>query len=283
MRGAWRLQRSVLRSLSGGHKCGTTASRAGRLPGTNSALTSRACDGSAHSMPPAVSRFGDPDAVCDRGNANRDLHEDRLPAGRRWGTDGNRAKSRSRVTISALCSAATAAITASGRRSPVASASSPELAQQVEVTGAWRGREVLRLCARGFEERECVSSRSWHLEDPAIGRQAQERRPDGQRHRELLIAGQQLVEPEADLRVLGMVGAVRREHDVYVQVQHLQRRALRSLASSSASCNARLEVRSIPARGPVPPRNTGTGGATLCRSGWMSSRRSAASRTSPSK
>jgi hypothetical protein len=39
----------------------------------------------------------------------------------RWRTDGDRAKSRSSVTISQLCSTADAAITASGMRSPSAS------------------------------------------------------------------------------------------------------------------------------------------------------------------
>lgn len=67
-----------------------------------------------------------------------------------------------------------------------------------------------------------------------------------------------------------------------VQQNPAQRRESSSRPSSSASTNARFEVRSIPGRGPLPARNTGTAGRSPRGRESLSSRRSAASTTSPS-
>lgn len=61
-----------------------------------------------------------------------------------------------------------------------------------------------------------------------------------------------------------------------------QRRTSRSRPSSSTSCSDRFELRSTPERGPVPPRNTGTGGRSDREVGRAISRRSTSSINSPS-
>lgn len=80
-----------------------------------------------------------------------------------------------------------------------------------------KGSQVVELGAGGLEKRKCISQWGGDREDPPVGGEAEERRPHGHRHRELVLTIKKIIEPWSNRRVVWRVVAVCGEHDVDVE------------------------------------------------------------------
>lgn len=116
-------------------------------------------------------------------------------------------------------------------------------------------RQVVWLASNGIDEVKRLLDRARIGEDPPICRHAYKSGPYDIRYRELIVACREAVEPGTDGGVMWMVFAVGR--DEHVEVEQDQRSLSRGRPSSRASNRARLDVSSIPGRGPAPPLRTG--------------------------
>lgn len=89
-----------------------------------------------------------------------------------------------------------------------------------EMTRSGTGKEEVRLCAGGLDEREGLVARGGHREDASVCGEAKKGRPHDRRDGKGVVASQQAIEPGTDSRVLRMVVTMRHEHDVDVEEKH---------------------------------------------------------------
>lgn len=89
-----------------------------------------------------------------------------------------------------------------------------------EMARAGSYRQVVALRGGGVYEGECVGHGAGNLEDAAVGRHAEERRPNEVGHAEVVVTADEGVEPGAYDAVVGMIGAVGGEDDVDVEDEH---------------------------------------------------------------